>query len=54
MVRRRAAAMADLVAWWQADKLHPTIHARFPLEDFRTAMAEVRNRRAIGRVVLAV
>ncbi|MCG8690728.1 MAG: NADPH:quinone oxidoreductase family protein [Minwuiales bacterium] len=51
---RTAAAMAALVAWWQAGKLHPTIHARFPLEDFRTAMAEVRNRRAIGRVVLAV
>lgn len=44
--------MAQLFDWWRAGKIQPAVHARFDLADFRKAMAEVRGRRAIGRVVL--
>lgn len=49
---RARALWGQLVDWWQEGKISPTVHARFPLADFRAAMAEVRARRAIGRVVL--
>lgn len=42
----------DLVRLWQEGKINPTVHAALPLKNFRSAMAEVQNRRAIGRVVL--
>jgi NADPH2:quinone reductase len=49
----KARALWDrLIRWWQEGKIAPTVHARFPLDRFREAMAEVRNRRAVGRVVL--
>ena len=40
------------MTWWAEGKLHPELHAAYPLAQFREAMAEVRERRAIGRVVL--
>jgi NADPH2:quinone reductase len=43
---------ARLMAWWQAGALRPEVHAAFPLEGFREAMAEVRARRSAGRVIL--
>ncbi len=49
---RARALWAQLVEWWQAGKINPTVHASFPLAEFRAAMAEVRERRAVGRVVL--
>ncbi len=49
---RTRALWAQLMAWWQAGALRPEIHAAFPLEQFREAMAEVRERRSAGRVVL--
>ena len=49
---RARALWARLMAWWQQGKLRPEVHAGFPLEQFREAMAEVRGRRAVGRVVL--
>jgi NADPH2:quinone reductase len=49
---RAQALWAQLVDWWQAGKIAPAVHARFPLADFRAAMGEVRDRRAVGRVVL--
>jgi NADPH2:quinone reductase len=42
----------QLVAWWQAGALKPEIHAAYPLEQFREAMAEVSARRSAGRVTL--
>jgi NADPH2:quinone reductase len=49
----RARALWDrLVGWWQEGKLRPEVHDGFPLEQFREAMAEVRGRAAVGRVVL--
>jgi NADPH2:quinone reductase len=46
------ALWARLLAMWQAGAIRPMVHAGFPLEAFREAMAEVRLRRAVGRVVL--
>lgn len=49
----RVRALWDqLVRWWQEGKIAPTVHARYPLKEFRAAMADVRERRAVGRVVL--
>lgn len=49
---RVRALWAQLMRWWQDGALRPEVHSGFPLEQFREAMAEVRSRRAIGRVVL--
>jgi NADPH2:quinone reductase len=49
---RVRAVWDQLIRWWQEGEISPTVHARFPLDQFREAMAEVRNRKAIGRVVL--
>ncbi|MFZ6761216.1 NADPH:quinone oxidoreductase family protein [Pseudoroseomonas sp. WGS1072] len=49
---RVRALWAQLMGWWQAGLLRPEVHAEYPLEGFREAMAEVRSRRAVGRVVL--
>jgi NADPH2:quinone reductase len=49
---RVRALWTQLIRWWQAGKIAPTVHARYPLRDFRAAMADVRERRAVGRVVL--
>lgn len=49
---RARALWAQLMAWWQAGALKPEVHAAFPLAQFREAMAEVRERRSAGRVVL--
>jgi NADPH2:quinone reductase len=43
---------AQLMQWWREGKLRPEIHAGFPLDQFREAMAEVRERRSAGRVVV--
>ncbi len=49
----RARALWDqLMTWWGACKLKPEVPASYPLEQFREAMAEVRERRSAGRVVL--
>lgn len=47
-----AGMMDTLFGWWQEGKISPSVHARFDLTEFREAMNEVRNRRAIGRVVI--
>ncbi len=49
---RARALWAQLTAWWREGRLHPELHASFPLEKFREAMAELRERRSAGRVVL--
>ena len=46
------AAMDRLFAWWREGRINPTVHRRFDLAQFREAMAEVRERRSVGRVVL--
>lgn len=49
---RAHALWAQLMDWWRRGALRPELHAAFPLEQFREAMAEVRERRSAGRVVL--
>lgn len=49
---RARALWAQLMTWWQEGALTPEVHAGFPLEQFREAMAEVSGRRSAGRVVL--
>ena len=46
------ALWQQLMGWWQAGALKPEIHAAYPLEQFREAMAEVSARRSAGRVIL--
>jgi len=46
------ALWQQLITWWQAGALKPEIHAAYPLEQFREAMAEVSARRSAGRVIL--
>ena len=41
-----------LMAWWIEGKLRPEVSARYPLAEFRAAMADVAGRRSAGRVVL--
>jgi NADPH:quinone reductase len=50
--KRVRALWSRLLAMWQAGAIRPEVHSAFPLEQFREAMAEVRERRASGRVVL--
>jgi NADPH2:quinone reductase len=49
---RVRAVWDELVRLWQQGRISPTVHAAFPLGEFRAAMAEVQDRRALGRVVL--
>jgi NADPH2:quinone reductase len=49
---RVRALWQQLLDWWQAGLLQPEVHAAFPLEGFRQAMAAVRDRQAVGRVIL--
>ena len=46
--------MQELLAWLAAGKLKPHISARFPLEKAPDAMRELRERRAVGRVVVTI
>jgi NADPH2:quinone reductase len=49
---RAKALWAQLMGWWQAGALRPEVHAAYPLEQFREAMSDVRERRSAGRVIL--
>lgn len=49
---RVRALWTRLIGWWQQGLLRPELHATFPLDGFREAMAELRGRRAVGRVAL--
>lgn len=49
-----AAADDQVFEWIAQGKLKPYIQAVLPLEKFMTAMEMVRDRKALGRVVLQV
>ncbi|NCY25244.1 MAG: hypothetical protein EBX37_10390 [Alphaproteobacteria bacterium] len=50
---QRVRAMWDqLVEWWQAGLLRPEVSGRYPLAQFREAMAQLAARQGVGRVVL--
>jgi len=47
-------SVEELIGWWQDGKLKPLVTQKFPLEEVPAAMAELLERRAVGRVVIAV
>ncbi len=49
---RVRALWNQLAGWWGDGRLRPMVHARFPLHQFREAMAEVAARRSAGRVII--
>jgi len=48
------ASVAELIGWWQDGKLKPLVTQKFPLEGVPAAMAELLERRAVGRIVITV
>jgi NADPH2:quinone reductase len=48
------AAMRQMFAWYGEGRLRPTTSHRFPLAQFRDAMAAVLDRQGMGKVVLAM
>ncbi|HXD41846.1 MAG TPA: NADPH:quinone oxidoreductase family protein [Ramlibacter sp.] len=49
---RSEAQLRELVDWIAQGKLHPRIHAAYPLERAADAMHDVTSRKVIGKVVL--
>lgn len=49
---RVRAAIADLIGWWQAGLISPTVHDILPLGEFVQAMDIVKKRGSIGRIIL--
>jgi NADPH2:quinone reductase len=45
-------SMATLFGWWRDGKLRPLVSARYDLAEAATALAELRDRRATGKIVL--
>ncbi len=50
--QRSEAELRELVAWIGEGKLHPRVHAVYPLERAADAMHDVTSRKVIGKVVL--
>ena len=48
------ASVEELIGWWQEGKLKPLVTQKFPLEEVPAAMAELLERRAVGRVVITI
>ena len=44
----------DVLAWVAEGKLHPRIHATFPLERTAEAIAVLDRREAVGKVVVTI
>jgi NADPH2:quinone reductase len=44
----------ELLAWIAAGKLHPHIHARYPLADAPRALRDLLERKVQGKVVLVL
>ena len=49
---RIEAGLQELVTWAHEGKLHPRVHAVYPLERAVDALHDVMNRRVVGKVVL--
>jgi NADPH2:quinone reductase len=47
-----AVAQAAIFELWKNGKIHPHIMARFPLDDFRDAIALIEDRKIVGKAVL--
>ena len=51
---RNAAHVAQLFRWWAEGKIAPKISATFPLERGGDAIAALRDRKAIGKLVVTI
>src|SRR6476469_9956168 len=51
---RNAAHVAQLFRWWAEKKIAPKISATFPLERGGDAIAALRDRKAIGKLVVTI
>jgi len=49
-----AEAQAAIFELWKDDKIHPHIMARFPLDDFKQAIALIEERKIVGKAVLVM
>jgi NADPH:quinone reductase-like Zn-dependent oxidoreductase len=52
--QRNAAHVAQLFRWWDEGKIAPKISATFPLERGGEAIAALRDRKAIGKLVVTL
>ncbi|MBO0712661.1 MAG: zinc-binding dehydrogenase [Acetobacteraceae bacterium] len=48
-----AACFAEIFALYEAGKIRPAPTTVLPIEEFATALAEIRDRGARGRIVLS-
>ncbi|MFP6777971.1 MAG: NADPH:quinone oxidoreductase family protein [Alphaproteobacteria bacterium] len=48
------ASVEELINWWQDGKLNPLVTQKFPLEEVPVAMAELLERRAVGRIIITM
>jgi len=48
------ANMAQVLGWVEKGKLHPRVHATFPLHEIRQAIGVLDRREAVGKVVLTL
>jgi NADPH:quinone reductase-like Zn-dependent oxidoreductase len=51
---RNAAHIAQLFRWWDEEKIAPKISATYPLERAGEAIAALRDRRALGKLVVTL
>ncbi len=52
--KRNAAHVEQLFRWWGEGKIAPRISATYPLERAGDAIAELRDRRAVGKLVVTL
>lgn len=52
--KRNAAHVQQLFRWWDEQRIRPTISAVYPLERASEAIAVLKDRRAIGKLVVTV
>jgi NADPH2:quinone reductase len=46
--------MLEVLGWVAEGKLHPHVHATFPLSEIRAALNVLDRREAVGKVVLTL
>jgi NADPH:quinone reductase-like Zn-dependent oxidoreductase len=52
--KRNTAHVAQLFRWWDEGKIAPRISATYPLERAGEAIAELRDRKAVGKLVVSL
>ena len=52
--KRNIAHVEQLFRWWDENRIRPTISASYPLERAGEAIAALKERRAIGKIVVSL